>query len=216
MKLKSVFLPNSVPEIRLVTWVLSCIVLFLLPHPLLGQTTGPMTITEDTTLTENHEFGNIIIGKNHITLDCAGFSVMGPGTPVDVGPPSGPPVLIDIGIMLTKRKDVTVENCHVHGFQTAFRLERSKRNQLRDNTATDNNRFGFLLIDSDKNELQRNTATDNGDDSEDSGKEDGFALFNSDENSLVDNTADNNFRNGFFLLNSTTTVLWATPLPIMV
>ena len=80
MQLKSVYLPNSLPEKRLLTWVLNIIVLFLLPHPVLGQT----TITVDTNLSMDH-MGNIIIGADYITLNCHGFSVIGPGTPINVG-----------------------------------------------------------------------------------------------------------------------------------
>ena len=65
MKPKPFFLRISLPETRLLPWVLSCIVLFLLPHPLVGETTGTMTIMEDTELVDNH-VGNIIIGANPI------------------------------------------------------------------------------------------------------------------------------------------------------
>ena len=142
-----------------------------------------MIITEDTTLNGNHN-GNIIIGANGITLDCDDNDVIGPGTDIDVGPPSGPAVLRDIGIMLTKRRDVIIKNCNVYGFDTAFRLDKSKRNELKNNTAVDNGRFGFLLIDSDRNELEDNTADDN--------FRNGFLLVGSDDNSLVGNTATNN------------------------
>ena len=75
MQRKSFFLPISVPKKRLLTWVVSSIVFFFLPQSLLA-TTGDLDIMEDNTLTEDH-LGNIIIGKNGITLDCAGFSVTG-------------------------------------------------------------------------------------------------------------------------------------------
>jgi len=71
--------------------------LFLLPYPLLGST-GPMTIIDDTTLTENHD-GNIIIGANRLTLNCAGYMVSSlvSGT--------------GIGIDLNNRTKVTIKNC---------------------------------------------------------------------------------------------------------
>ena len=55
----------------------------LLPSPV-SATMGQLIITTDTTLTENH-FGNLIIGADNITLDCAGFSVDGTGLGIGNG-----------------------------------------------------------------------------------------------------------------------------------
>ncbi len=81
--------------------------LFLLPHPLLGDTAGTMTIMEDTELIENHG-GNIIIGADDITLDCAGNMVSG------LVPGSG------IGVALNNRIKVTVKNCYVQDFEVGL------------------------------------------------------------------------------------------------
>ena len=73
MKRESFFLPIFVPETRLLTWVLSYIVLFLLPHPLLGSD-GLLIVMEDMALDEDHE-GNLIIAADDITLDCNNHTV---------------------------------------------------------------------------------------------------------------------------------------------
>ena len=176
MQLKSVFLPHSVPEKRLLTLVLSCIVLFFLPHPVLGQ----ITITVNTTLTANNING-IVIGADNITLDCAGFmvssSVSGDG----------------VGIRLNTRTKVTVKNCHVHDFAIGFALNNSNKNKLRDNIATSNGDVncptalcgsGFVLFNSDKNKLLKNEANNN--------FRNGFIIVGSSKNTLTDNIATGN------------------------
>ena len=203
MQLKSVFLPHSVPEKRLLTLVLSCIVLFLLPHPVLGQTTtfGTMVITADTTLTANHT-GNIIIDtERRIILDCDGHRVIGPGVPVAVSDT----LMLDIGIHLIDTTRVTVLNCFVRGFDTGFRLVEGGRNVLLGNTARNNSRNGFALVVSDRNGLNDNTLMDN---TANRNHASGFALFDrradgvfgvegSELNDLTGNTADRNDNYGF-------------------
>ncbi len=113
MHRKSFFLSILVSEKRLLTLGVSCIVLFLLPHLLLGQT----SVTTDSTLTGDH-VGNSSIDANDITLDCVGNSKIGPGTAIDVG--GG--IMRDIGIFLNGLTEVTIKNCHVHGFEVGVRL----------------------------------------------------------------------------------------------
>ena len=147
MKRKSFFLSIFVPEKRLLTWVLSYIVLFLLSHPILGQTSGTLTVMEDTTLTQDHQ-GKVIIGADNVTFDCDGFTVSGPV------PPSGN------GIELTSRSGVTVEDCNVTGFSNGFLLSGSNNNTFTQNTSH-NNLSGFTLLDSSYNTFDDNTAINN-------------------------------------------------------
>ena len=72
----------------------------LLPSPV-----SAITITTDTTLTADH-FGNFTIGADGITLDCAGFSVIGSGA--------------GTGIRVSGRRKVTVKNCVVTDFSRGF------------------------------------------------------------------------------------------------
>jgi len=170
MKRKSVFLS------------IFAIVLFFLPQPLIGESTGPMTIMEDTTLTMNH-VGNISIGANGVTLDCNNFTVssFAPGT--------------GIGISLNNRTNVTVKNCHVHGVNFGFFLIDSGNNTFEENTANGNDR-GFFLINSDNNKFQENSADGND-------TFDGFSIFaGADKNKFEENSAVDNARNGFRLIGS--------------
>ena len=173
MQLKSVFLPISVPEKRLLTLVLSCIVLFLLPQPVLGQapTFGTMVIDQNTTLTANHHGDIIIDTERNIILDCDGHRVIGPGVPVDLGD-----IMLDIGIHLNDTTRVTVLNCFVRGFDTGFRLVKVVGTCLLGNTANRNGRNGFALVVSDDNQLNDNTARGN--------DRNGFLLLLSEDNEL--------------------------------
>ena len=132
---------------------------------------GPtLTITTDTTLSADFT-GHIIIGADGITLDCAGFSVIGSGASHGTG------------ILLDGRTGVTVKNCHVTGFVHGLHLRLSSNNTLTGNTASDSVR-GIRLTASNGNTLTGNTAHGNGDD--------GFILFSSSNNTLTGNAACDN------------------------
>ncbi len=149
----------------------------LVPTPVAG-TTGTLTITADTTLTEDHN-GNIVIAVPNITLDCAGYNVTGSG--------SGD------GILLRGRFGVTVKNCEVTNFQTGFDLYLSSGNELTNNTASDNG-LGFSLVSSSRNTFTKNTVIGNA----------GFSVqVSSNDNIFEENTANGNGgSNGFFLFTS--------------
>jgi parallel beta-helix repeat protein len=68
--------------------------------------TGPMYVTSDTTLTEDH-FGSVFITADDVTLDCAGHAVIGGGV--------GTSVSVGIDVLAN---GVTVTNCVVRGFLT--------------------------------------------------------------------------------------------------
>jgi len=71
-----------------------------------------MTITSDTTLTEDH-YGSIEIAADDITLDCAGYSVIGP---------SPDPWPVD-GVLVDHHSGVTIANCVASGFVNGFKLQ---------------------------------------------------------------------------------------------
>ena len=108
---------------------------------------GTLTVTEDTSLTEDH-YGNIVIAADGATFDCDGHKVIGSGS--------------GVGILLDGRSTVTVENCHVEGFPIGFGLGNSSDNTLKKNTANDNGVDGFRLFNSSNNILEENTARKNG------------------------------------------------------
>jgi parallel beta-helix repeat protein len=70
-----------------------------------AQTSGTLVITSDTTLTTDHH-GSIVIGADDVTLDCAGYSVIGPSSDPDV---------VD-GIVIEGHSGVAVKNCIVQYF----------------------------------------------------------------------------------------------------
>jgi len=157
----------------------------VLPAPV-SATTGQLIITTDTTLTENH-FGNIFIATDGITLDCAGFSVIEPG--------SG----LRLGINLRGRTGVTVKNCEVIGFPHGYEVTGSSGNTLTGNTATGNDSGFFIANNSGGSTFTDNTATDNG--------FQGFRIDRSNGNTLTGNTATDNDQGGFFLVLSSGTTL---------
>jgi parallel beta-helix repeat protein len=108
-------------------------------------TTGTMSIRTDVTLTKDH-VGTIRIDGGRITLDCGGFSVIGPGTG------SG------TGIEIWGRTGVTIRNCHVTGFDFGILLRESDDNTIIDNTVVDST-AGFAIEDSSSNTLVNNTAS---------------------------------------------------------
>ena len=112
---------------------------------------GTMTITSNTTLTEDH-YGSIVIDANDVTLDCAGFSVIGPNT--DGGP--------DDGIFVAQHSGVTIENCTVQGFAShGFELQGVTNSTLVGNTASRNDGSGFDINDAANVSLQSNRAMAN-------------------------------------------------------
>ena len=187
-------------------------------------TTGTLTITTDTVLTEDH-FGDIVIAADGVTLDGAGHTVTGLGS--------------DYGILLIGRTGVTVKNCTVTGFQVGgIELRDSNGCTLENNTATSNTYYGIRLLRvngstlrdnsaelnaygirvwlSENNHLQTNTATDNSVYGIHLGfalsntlevnlavrNQDGCVLGSSDFNTLRGNTSRDNVRYGIRLLES--------------
>ena len=175
----------------------SFLLLFLLPQPILGQTVGTLFITEDTTLTENHE-GNIIIDADGVTLDCHFFTVSGTGS--------------GNGIELTNRSGVRVRRCNVQGFTFGFDINFSSDNMFEENMS-ENNRNGFRLAGSSSNTFTKNISENNvlngililresdgntfTENTVSGNTADGFFLSRSSNNTLTKNNADNNGQNGF-------------------
>ena len=170
--------------------------------PPAGATTGTLSIVVDTTLTEDHN-GRIIIGADNVTLDCAGYTITGPGR--DAGVP---------GINLVGRSGVTVENCVLRDFNDAFRIEQqSNENTFRHNSMS-HLRQGFTIQNSHDNVLIGNWVSDATDwfgygiFNNSQGNElraniatgvrgVGFMIAGATNNVFVDNVALNNIGNGF-------------------
>ena len=142
----------------------------------------PLSIAVDTTLTENH-IGSIVIEANGVTLDCNGYSVIGPGTGTG------------LGITISGRTGVTITNCHVTGFDVGIQLIFGDNNVLRDNQAEGNILFGFALFESSLNTMVGNTAHAN--------DGHGFGIgTNSDWNTVESNTVTDNGGVGILLFEA--------------
>ena len=172
---------------------------------------GFMTITGNTRLTEDHH-GNIWIGADSVTLDCAGHAVTSAEGQLGTG----------VGITVNSHSDVKIRECRVSGFATGIVLQLGTGNRVLDSTMSDNaelgiglygatdtrlsgNRvsgstFGFYVTptgiagqESARNRLARNTATGN--------SLSGFALADPHSTQLVRNTSSMNGNYGFVLWN---------------
>ena len=146
-----------------------------------ADTVGTLFINTNTTLTENHN-GDIIIGVDGVTLDCAGYTVTGPGD--------------GLGIFLDNRTGVTVKNCDVTNFSEGIAISGQGGNTLTGNIARLNSYAGISLGGSDGNTLDGNQANDNGFGAHATF---GFLLVGSSNNVLTNNSASDNGETNFGL-----------------
>jgi parallel beta-helix repeat protein len=142
-----------------------------------NATSGTMTVTHSTVLTEDH-FGNIVIAADSLTLDCANHLVTGTG--------SGNVIQID------GRSRVTVKNCRITaGDIGLFVTNSTGPNTLLNNFSFSNISSGFTLAAVNGASLIANRATNNG--------TSGFELRGSSQNTLRGNSSAGNPGNGFSL-----------------
>lgn len=122
--------------------------LLLLLMPMGVAADGPHPgITEDTTLTADHE-GSLFIKAHGVTLDCNGYEVIGPG-------PEG------VGIALEAVTGATIKNCRVRDFLTGLHLSQSSGNTLVGNRSKKNGGEGFVTIETGLGSGSGNTFTQN-------------------------------------------------------
>lgn len=159
--------------------VLSTLVLLVGVIPGTGAvaTSGTLVIGADTTLTEDH-FGSIVIDDDDVTLDCAGYSVVGPDA--------------FAGISVVNRTDVTVSHCVVSGFTVGIVVDGSTGTTLENNTSSANSNAGFRLLQSSDSSVTSNVAKDNG--------LSGFFLNMATDNAFTSNASRDNL-NGFLLIS---------------
>jgi len=130
------------------------------------------------TLTDNVN-DSIVVERDNIVLDGAGYTVQGTGN--------------GTGIDLSGRSNVTVKNITVTRFYYGIYLSRSGNNTVSDNNAN-NNGYGIYLAYSNGNTVSDNTANNN-----DWG---GIRLHYSGNNTVSGNNAANNIYDGIFLYSS--------------
>jgi parallel beta-helix repeat protein len=138
-------------------------------------TSGTMSVTTDTTLTEGHE-GSITVDVDNVTLDCDGHVVTGPGS--------------GLGIKVGEsRTGVTVKNCEVTNFTDGIHVTESNDITLVNNNAHHNGSNGIMLNQSNGNTVTGNQIDDNG-----FGRHAtwGILLNDADNNVLKNNSASRN------------------------
>lgn len=145
--------------------------------------TPVLNLTTNTTLTADVGV-QVVIGADGITLNCNGHTINGVATG-GIGLPS------NIGINLTGRNFVTVQNCRAINFYIGFLLVNSNNNNLLGDTASGNGFDGFLLQASNNNNLVGDASNNN--------LGSGFRLVSSSNDNLKTNTANSNGAYGFAL-----------------
>ncbi len=112
----------------------------------------------------------IVVEKDNIVVDGAGYAVQGPGSSY-------------IGISLDGRNNVTIKNVEVTNFTAGIYLSSSTNNNITGNTVSSNNEDGIVLSYSSNNTVTGNTASN--------GYE-GIRLTESSYNNITGNVASNN------------------------
>jgi parallel beta-helix repeat protein len=128
---------------------------------------------------------NVVITGNGATLECNGFSVIGPGTP-------DPAHNADVGILVSGKRQVNVRNCFVTGFQKGFLITGTNSSNFTNNRVIANTEEGFDVEGSGPgNSFIDNRVMNN--------TRDGFDLDNSSGNTFTDNVVTGNICNGIEL-----------------
>jgi len=139
--------------------------------------TSPIQRNGDVyTLTGNVN-DSIVVERDNITLDGAGYTVEGARN--------------GIGIALSFRRNVTIQNFRVIEFWTGITLENSNECMVFDNNVAENGQYGIYLISSGDNLVFLNNVTNNG--------QFGIYLKSSGNNLIDDNVAANNAQTGIRL-----------------
>jgi len=113
--------------------------------------TAPMTTLDYVTYTfigDIYDY-SIIVERDNIILDGAGFTLEGTGVPP-----------FSIGIILFDRINVTIKNVTVKDFYVGILLENSSKNSVSRNNIA-NNAYGIYLLRSSKNGVSGNNITNN-------------------------------------------------------
>jgi len=150
---------------------------------------GTMTITSNTTLTEDHH-GSIVIEANNVTLDCAGWTVIGTND--------------SDGIVIDGHSGVSVRNCVVQQFVYGIVVRNSSASLLEYNEVRWNRLSGIDVCCGSVNVIVRqNTMHENGLDTGYSGID---VEYGSSDVVVSGNTSWGNGGNGFYTYQSSNLV----------
>jgi len=135
----------------------------------------------------------IVVEKDNIILDGAGYTLQGTG------------VYRSIGIDLTGRSSVTIKNMKIEGFGYGIYLENSSNNTINENSISNNTdntyemQSGIAFFGSSNNTISRNNITAN--------DKTGIYLVNSSNNTISGNNITDNSWMGFYLRSSSSNVI---------
>ena len=110
--------------------------------------TAPISSVDNVTytFTDNIFYGRIVVMRDNIVVDGAGYTVRGTGSVT--------------GIDLSRRNNITLKNVEVTNFDDGICLYSSSNNTLAGNTVR-NNEYGIILGSSSNNTLFHNNLIDN-------------------------------------------------------
>jgi parallel beta-helix repeat protein len=176
--------------------------------PAAHATTGTLTISRNTTLTENH-VGNVVIAASNVTLDCRNYTIHGLAG-------------AGIGISMNYVRGVTIKNCTITGgfgfgiytvsdsnnrlmsnwisvSGLACRLNGSTQNLVQSNVLQGNGYGGCMIIASNSNTFAYNKVNYNGNN--------GLWLISSNGNNVVGNETGANGIDGIQVTTSQSNTL---------
>jgi parallel beta-helix repeat protein len=141
---------------------------------------APLSTADNTTytLTDNitSNANGIVIERDNVTLDGAGYTVTGSGS--------------GNGTTLTDRSNVTIRNMTIKNFGFGIWLSSSSNNGISGNNITANSYYGIWLYSSSNNTITGNDMTNN---------IDGILLYSSSNNSISGNNITNNYYGIYFV-----------------
>jgi len=167
---------------------LGIVALALALTPAARASSGTLFVTGDITLTEDH-YGPIVIDKDDVTLDCAGWRVVGTGD--------------SDGIVIDGHSGVAVTNCVVQQFIYGIVVMNSSASLLENNEARWNGLSGIDVTGSDEVIVRQNTVHENGFDAGYSGID---VEYGSSDVLVIGNTSWGNAGNGFYTFQSSNLV----------
>jgi parallel beta-helix repeat protein len=115
----------------------------------ISPSTAPITTVDNITytFTANIIIESIVVQRDNIVLNGAGFTIQGDGT--------------GNGIDLSNRNNITIENTNIENFQYGTFLENTSNNTISENNITANTYDGIYLYSSSNNSLNANNITGN-------------------------------------------------------
>src|SRR3972149_8640773 len=147
----------------IITMLLSSIATIAAPAAQ-ATTSGTLTITKNTVLSEDH-YGSIIIAQDGVTLNGNGHTVTGGGT--------------GTGILLNHRTGVTIKNLKVKNFTTGISVGGYSNNNIISGNSILHNNYGIELLGTGSNTVIRNIVSYN--------SRDGIRIWSSNNNALKGN-----------------------------